>query len=240
MSRVFDGNIANYLSLSSVSHACAQDHSFACYIKLDVHGGVPISLADSSSSQDPRFYINSTTTPEARFVAQPGTGFLSTTTGTPSLDTWHLMVGVFDESTVEVTIYLDSNTGSTVQDGSTRTGTMDRLTVGVLGDSTISSPVDGKIAQVMYWEGYELTTTDVQALVDATSTAELNAVANANLTYHYPLDGSNLSDEQATGADLSVTGTVASSTDDPFSTGSGSTYSLIAKQYYSHLLGSTE
>lgn len=221
MSRVFDANISNYLSLSSLSISADQDHSFCCYIKPDVVNinQLPMSFGDSTSTAQPRMglQVNSSGNAEARFQFDASGFKTATSTGSVGTSSWQLLVATWEnDATDTYKIYLDS---ATAQSGTTSiapSGTMDRLFVGGWADNTPNNPFDGLVAQVMFWSGYLLSSSDVTSLLNATSTAGMNAVQNANLTYHYPLNGSNLSDEEGSGADLTVNGTVASSSDEPF------------------------
>lgn len=245
MSRSFTNNIANYLSVAGLTLTAQQSWSLAAYVKPTTYSGndYALSLADDSVEGLPRLGMGISDT-------QPSdTGILFSNihstfnveygSNNPGTGSWVLIVGTINWATDDITLYVGSSTGDTnnVAKGTAGT-TLSRLMVGGMGDSSPGDPFDGLIAQVAVWEGLVLSSANVQSLLDATTTSEFGAVQSGSLLCHYPLDGTNLSDATANLADLSVTGTVPDSTDEPLTGGGGGSDDyLVIKPLLTNLMG---
>ena len=233
MSRSFDGDLANYLS-RAIAVDIDQSFTLAVFNKPTsvATDPVPVMLADNAQPNGPRVGF------QLRTVANGGprvvVGYTSAGTAVvhwpilaaaePSTSAWELSVFAFQNnqggSDDAPTYYYNSASVLDTKVGVwSPAGVMDLLTVGQTADSTPGAAMTGLVSNVMLWQGIALAPADVQALLDATDIAALNAVQNANLSLHYPLDGANLADLQG-GADLTVVGTVPQSGDDPLPTGS--------------------
>lgn len=221
MSRSFSNDIANYLSVSSLSLEANQSWSFAAYVKLNSASAaqVAVSMADAAAAFEPRHNISlqNSTGFKWRYYENLDSSATSTYWGSgASTGSWVLVVGVLDNAGSTGKIYVGSATPQTGTQGTSTSDTMTRIIIGANADSTPNEPLDGLIAQVAIWEGLALSNSDVTSLLAATNTKDFGAVQSGSLLCHYPLRGDDLSDRTGTLADLSITGSVAADwTDDP-------------------------
>lgn len=224
MSRDFPGTNGNVLRLVQ-NFAADQDFSVMCYVKRDVGDGGAVfgfgQVADTNSI--PRFEwsclsgsgydLNVRSQLNSNGNADSATGLTE--------DEWELCVATSaDDSSNNCKIYMNSSTPVTFTGGnSPQSVNFDQMVVGGHGDSSyLTTNFGGKIAQVVVWTTV-LSDSDVTDLLAATSTADIAAVQSASIWAHYPLVGSDLADDSASQSDLSVVGTVPSSTDEPLASG---------------------
>ena len=228
MSRVFNGDIANFLSAAVGVGADRANFSIMAWVKTAATAsGIAHTLNNSFNS--PRLQSVTGTFPLQALFGSTGSNVVDFDNRIVS-DSWLCLVGV----TTPTRSTLRAGAGNyetTSAYTSLLASAVSALRVGS-GDSL--SPWNGKIAHVAAWNR-ELLAAEIDTL---TGGGNPNSIASAARWYYYPLTDASLgnvwtpTDGDTAGA-LTVNGTVASDAgDNPTVTGGGGGSAAAAAHYY--------
>ena len=226
-------NVANYLDYDSgADSAISFPYSYGCFVKstaTPVTSTTPICFSGADIPTGSRFVITNAdhgiNFESANGTSENSRDFLNAFT---TKNTWIPVVVVVASATSR-TVYWSSNANSessTADIGSVPT--IRYLRVGVTKRHTETATVGADnmlIARVARWHGVALTSQEVQDFMDGTVPQQ------ASLWGWWPMEDDSLTDESGNGRTLTVVGTVASNTDDPY-TSAASLVPVASPLYY--------
>ena len=152
MARDFDGS-ADYLTRTGTPIITAYPFTVSAWINIDSFTNSPaVFQFGNSAADDSRMGLYFHTTGQLYASARNGSNIrMWGTTASCSTGTWYNVIGVFLDSTTNVS-YIDGvGTGSYVSSATATWPTLGRTAIGAVHRSTASQFCDGRIAEVAVW-----------------------------------------------------------------------------------------
>jgi hypothetical protein len=187
MAILFNDSVSEYLGDGTVSGLTAEPITLAGWFYHDAaQTGCIVGLADASVADTERFLLlagRGGGNDQVSAFAEAATD--EALTGTYSRDVWNHGAAVFTSNSSR-TAYLNGVAGTANTNNSSVTG-IDAVAIGRSPDSTPSSYMSGRVAEVGIWD-VALTTGEIEALAAGVTPLQ---VRPGNLMHYWPLWGNN-------------------------------------------------
>lgn len=226
MSRVFDANVANRLSASFAPSSLT--FTLSLWVKADGGAGAQCPISFSSTGGDSmRLDIQFQSSNDPTVVAlRNGTtvNYTSSAVNFDPLDD-NAEIGVWKHiavtsSTTDMHVFIDGTKSATTSHSLTEADYLgwDTCVIGNFfkNGTTFQVPFDGKIAEVAFWDGTELSDANITSLAGGASPLDTGTISTAADQYNRLEGTSSPEPSETSGQTFTITGTVAGDNlDDP-------------------------